>query len=112
MTTQTPGGTRRPSSTDDADDLLCSKCQEPLDDSTASGLLNKSEIKDEPSEDSFSFTNVKAASSIREAINMAKNSDRKMLELDMDDDMMNSDREEDDDDMDQVYGRDWVYLYR
>jgi len=101
VTTQTPGGTRRPSSTDDADDLLCSKCQEPLDDSTASGLLNKSEIKDEPSEDSFSFTNVKAASSIREAINMAKNSDRKMLELDMDDDLMNSDREEDDDEMDQ-----------
>ena len=37
-----------------------------------SGLLNKSDIKDEPKEDLNSFPGIRAASSIREAINMAK----------------------------------------
>ena len=94
-TTQTPGEPqRRLSSTDN--DLCCSKCQDPLDDSTASGLLEKSEIKDEPKEEVFQ--GIKAASSIREAINMAKNSSSKMLNLDVDtEDMMQSDDNDDSD---------------
>ena len=97
-TTQTPGDKRRLSSTN-TDDLLCTKCQDPLDESITSGLLDKSEIKDEPKDEVFSnsFQGIRAASSIREAINMAKNSsNNKMMHLEMEDEMMQSDDDSDD----------------
>jgi len=55
------------------DILTCAKCEEPLDTSgeTALMLLAREEIKDEPREESFH--GAKAARTIKEAINIAKN---------------------------------------
>ena len=92
VTTQTPGG-QGLSSVDTEDDHLCTKCQEPMDDSQA--LINQM-IKDEPKEDVLdsSFQGIQAASSIREAISMAKKSNK--LELDLEDEMRSDDESEDD----------------
>ena len=79
-------------------DLVCSKCQDPLDTSgeTALVLLARDEIKDEPREENFH--GVKAARTIKEAIKIAKNRDSDVLG-DREDDM-HSDEEPFDDDMD------------
>jgi len=79
-------------------DLVCSKCQDPLDTSgeTALVLLARDEIKDEPREENFH--GVKAARTIKEAINIAKNRDSDVLGDG--DDNMHSDEEGFDDNMD------------
>ena len=85
-TTQTPSRRPSSSSTNHDHDHLCSKCQEPLDDS----VMMKSEmIKDEPREESFN--SVRGVSDIREAIKMAK-SGGKMMEESMN--LMDSDSDD------------------
>jgi len=77
-------------------DLVCSKCDDPLDTSgeTALMLLARDEIKDEPREESFH--GAKAARTIKEAIKIAKNRDSVVGG----EEDMKSDEEPYDDDMD------------
>jgi len=74
MEVQTQTLSSGPSLDEAPEDLLCFKCQGPLDISgeTAQMLLAREEIKDEPKEEVGSFLGAKAARTIKEAISIAK----------------------------------------
>jgi len=83
-------------------DMVCSKCDEPLDTSgeTALLLLARNEIKDEPREELGGFhKGSQAARTIKEAINIAKNRKSDIMD-DVDDDMQSDEEPYDDNNFD------------
>eukprot|EP00092_Neocalanus_flemingeri_P026546 GFUD01028770.1.p1 GENE.GFUD01028770.1~~GFUD01028770.1.p1 ORF type:complete len:933 (-),score=290.62 GFUD01028770.1:23-2821(-) len=94
MEVQTQTSCTGPSVSETPDELVCSKCQEPLDTSgeTALVLLAREDIKDEPKEEVGGFHGIKAARTIKEAIKIAKNRNSDFMD-DGEDDLQSEEEE-------------------